>query len=108
MLLNSFSYLPIYASARGVSPESPTWWLVSDRAVAHSLLSAGGEIKRRSVSSVLDAWTKNLLQLEKAPLLSPEDDLTTALAAMGAGPGLVVDPKMPAALWGIATPFDLL
>ncbi len=103
MLLNSFSYLPVWS--RSGSEEK--WHLVPDHSVALYLRGANDR-KPRLATSLQDAVKSDGIKLLLASTRSPEDRVTSLLDEGMQEPVLIPDPKDSKVLLGILTAFDLL
>jgi len=101
MLLNSFSYIPVY--------HKEEWKLISDYNLAAYLTgnkSQKSEKERDSVKDALERGEKSL-NTEPAEKVFPDDDISD-LNLKSTKPVLVIDKHKEDRLYGLFTGFDLL
>lgn len=100
MLLNSFSYLPMW--------DGTSWWLLSDMAVA-KYLRGGKPVRGKKSMSITDAKTNGLI-LTKASTVNVRDAVTNLLEELEQpGLWLVVQDDFPVGhLVGVLSPFELM
>lgn len=98
MLINSYSYLPIYIDEE--------WKLISDYNLTEYLKGSKRGKEGETLESALGDGEKRL-ELESVDHLYPEDDISK-IKMNSTKPILVVDKKYPKRLYGLFTAFDLL
>jgi hypothetical protein len=107
MLVNSFSYLPVYADYCG----EKAWWLISDYALANYLREAPSNNKRKKhlATHLSTALKNNTIKLDKPYMCGPDNSIDDIMQHVGSSPILVrSDASDPSDLLGILTAFDLL
>jgi hypothetical protein len=106
LLLNSFSYLPIYIE----TDKESGWQLIADYAVAQYLRSASSKNKRkeRLAEPIGEAWERGKIHLQKAKDRSADTYISSILDILTIRPILIVDKNQEDHLLGILTAYDLL
>ncbi len=107
MLVNSFSYLPVYTNYRG----EKGWWVISDYALAEYLrkVSSKNERKRHLATLLSETLENNTIELSKPHVCSPDCPISDIISQIGSLPILVISEKgKDLDLLGIVTAFDLL
>ena len=101
MLLNSFSYLPVFKDKQ--------WHLVSDFALTKYLKGTEGKEKRTRLSRNLeDALKLEQIGIKAAKTVYPECFINELLEGNWEGLPLCVVSENSTEIIGILTPFDLL
>lgn len=106
MLLNAYSYMPIYVTGTG----GASWQLISEFAVAKYLRrgATNAERKRRLAATVDDATKSHELSLIPAQTTGPKAPVSGVIPELSAEPILVTDEDQRDTLVGILTASDLL
>lgn len=103
MLANSFSSLPVFKDGR--------WHCISDLTIMRFLHGAADakDLKARLSAQLEVAISAGEILPDVAMCWTPDSKLVEIVAAMQAGPALVIDSRSGTSrLVGILTPFDLL
>lgn len=104
MLVNSFSFLPVWTEEDG-------WQFISDRTLAHYLRELddqGRNRRRKRLAQPLEDALRDGVELEDAITVGSEKPVVEVVAKMGNSPVLVVSEARPSHLLGIVTAFDLM
>jgi hypothetical protein len=106
LLLNSFSYLPVYIE----TGKESGWQLIADYAVAQYLRSASSktERKKRLAEPIGKAWELGKINFQKADLCSADALVSNILRDLTIRPILVINENKKDHLLGILTAYDLL
>jgi hypothetical protein len=104
MLLNSFSYLPVFMKVR----DDESWWLISDFAVAAYLRACktGADRTKRLSERLDEVINAGFIEPIKPTICESNSRISAILNAEDGEPKLVVGKH--GELLGILTPFDLL
>ncbi len=106
LLLNSFSYLPIYIE----TGKESGWQLIADYAVAQYLRSASSKAdrKKRLAEPIGEVWEQGKINIQKAKNCLVDTSISAILEILNIHPILIVDKNRKDHLLGILTPYDLL
>lgn len=107
MLVNSFSYLPVYAEYRGET----RWCVISDYSLAEYLrkVSSKGERKKHLAALLSETLEQNTIELSKPRICNPNCPISDIINDLSSLPILVTSERgNDSELLGIITAFDLL
>ncbi|MCP4624276.1 MAG: hypothetical protein GY850_12185 [bacterium] len=105
LLLNSFSYLPIYIE----TGKEPGWLLIADYAVAQYLRSASSktERKERLAEPIGEAWAQGKINIQKAKICLVDTSISNILKILTIYPILIVEKNRKDHLLGILTAYEI-